>query len=623
MSSLGIRRRLQLIEDEFISVLSTDNLEATASFAQRWAQLDADVKAALHVLDNDTIALAHTIAAQVTIVADLFLSIRKDSDNITNHLETIFDGLNLDVPVVDADSFSPSESNSDHPSLPASLSPLSHASVGLGSDSSLPSYIEPAYKWLLKHLHNPYPAKKIKQQFADDTGSSVERISDWFVDVRRRMGWSELLRDDFGRRRLDLVNDAKRFFISDDPRNPLPVELVGKFTKMKTFAEEMYAAKFVPSQLSNKLTSAVKTLTPELQEKAREERFRKLQAQREASKNAHAYPSPAPSGAPSPISDPGASSSSQSFASRKRSSSDASDDDSSNKRSRTDDGPSPDFFDTGLLSPPHSDAASSPTSSSFSDGPSRKRRLSDADAHGAPKRPHNRLSGPRVQAVSAPSMPFTITLTGTPELLADWFSSDRQGSTTQLEPGELLDIHYFDPASLQFGEEPPAPSQPVLTEVTSLPQALNASTSTLTLDLTLDFDEQLAQYLQWPTESSLPQASTMSITNQSYVGSVTYEPSKGFSPPTCQIVNPGPGVYEPAPSDAYANGYDFNPGYITRENVAERFAYDAMPSEMSNPARYSAYTDGNTASEFITGIFELNSEPQDDISLWNWQTTTV
>ena len=116
------------------------------------------------------------------------------------------------------------------------------------------------------------------------------------------------MREEFGRKRVDLIDAATRYYIHPNRKYPLPVYIHGKFVEMEAYAHDMYAAKFVPSALSNKLTAAVKDLTPELQEKARQERLRKVEAQREAAKLG-VYPAPPASGSSSPISDPGASTS--------------------------------------------------------------------------------------------------------------------------------------------------------------------------------------------------------------------------------------------------------------------------------------------------------------------------
>ncbi|KAJ7293148.1 C-terminal domain of homeodomain 1-domain-containing protein [Mycena rebaudengoi] len=572
--SLTIRQRLLSIENEFL--LAMDDLDAAAVFEQKWAELDMDVKSALNanILDEETTALAHSMASQISIAVDLFLSLRATSDDVTKQLEVMFDErLNFGATDVD-----PASTSTSGPHVSPS-SPVPLASPTRLDSSSLPAYIEPAYRWLLKHLHNPYPNKATKQKIADGTGCSIERIADWFGDARRRMGWTAILREEFGRRRPEILDAAKRHFVSPDPKNPLSTSIVGRFVQMKANAEELYGDKLIPSALSLKLSTAVKDLTPELQAQAEKERKLKEEAARLA------YPSPAPSsGASSPISDPGASTS------RKRSSSDASDgsfDEPSNKRSRTDTGPSSDAFVNALPSPPRSP---SPTSA---DASCRKRRLSDADAH-YPKRPRHELSGPRLQAVSAPTIPLTLTLSGTPDILANWFSSDREGNTNQLDDGELLDIKLFDPTSLfQFDvEEPPAPSQHVFKNVVPMPQPQQYDDTNLVFDL--------------PSFESAAEL-------QKFMGTFPYDSVDYFTPadpPSASMANhfsplsstsyfsfpySDPAVFDPTTLDYVDHGY------LTSESVAHNMGYDALPLQT-----HSSFPNGAASGNLIQGL--LNKE---------------
>ncbi|KAJ6575304.1 C-terminal domain of homeodomain 1-domain-containing protein [Mycena capillaripes] len=555
--SLDIRQRLLLVEQELLDVLSSDDLDAATSFANRWTQLHADVETAMVAksLDDETAALAHTIASEVVISAELFSSQFDNMHAALVTMDSVLDGLSLN------DDPESSDAQYIMPPPPPTR-----------PDPSLPPYIEPAYKWLLKHLHNPYPKKEIKEKIADETGSSMERISDWFVDVRRRMGWTRLLREEFGRKRVDLIDAATRYYVHPNRKYPLPADIHGKFVEMEAFAKEMYAAKFVPSALSNKLTAAVKDLTPELQEQAREQRWQKVQVEREAAKLG--YPSPPPSGASSPISDPGASTS---FAGRKRSSSEISDvDDSLSKRSRTNDS---DPF--ALPSPPYS-GQSTPNS--------RKRRLSDADAPNA-KRPRNR-------AASDP-IPVTITLTETPEFLADWFSSDRGGDTNLFEPGQLLDIKFFDPAEYDFPEEePPAPLQPAV-KTTTLPPM--PESDMITFNIPGGSGNDLDSLFDFATFSDGFYHHPPPDLNDSYV---SYTPMDPY---------PRSVVYEPSSfMEPFTGAYDS--GYITRDSVAESFGFESADSQ-ENPMVYSALP-GKASGHLISGLFEQQHKIQNEYPLY-------
>ncbi|KAJ6520012.1 hypothetical protein C8R45DRAFT_918853 [Mycena sanguinolenta] len=549
MSSATIHQRLLDIKDEFLRVLSANDDRAAAATAVKWAQLDTDVRAAslAGLLDNDTVFLAHTTASDISILSNLSISREPVStENITagltDDLENLFAELTL-------------SGTTDHtPPLPRSRSSP--------SPDSLPPFIEPAYKWLLKHLHNPYPKKAIKEKIADETGSSFERISDWFVDVRRRMGWSRLLREDFGRKRADLVDAATRHFMGTDDKTPLPVDIHGKLVRMEAFAQDMYAARLVPSALSNKLSAAVKDLTPERREQARLERLRKLETRRAAAK----YPSPAPSDAPSPVSDYGALTSS---AGRKRSYSESSDDydGSLSKRSRTDDGA------FTLLSPPSS-SHSSPTT--------RKRRLSDA---GAP-------SAKRARTIRAASDPIVVTLSGNPDDLADWFSSELKGNTNIFDPAQLLDINSFDPSEFDLAEES-LPAQPVV-QATKATLPPTSELDTVSIDVPANADLEYWLNLSNFSDDYGQQISPPSDFADLEQAVVSYVPLlDSYSTPL---------VYEPLPfMEPLTGGYD--QGFITQQSVAESFGLDAF-SFGNQPQVYSALPNEKASAHLAAGLLD-------------------
>ncbi|KAJ7705991.1 hypothetical protein B0H17DRAFT_605656 [Mycena rosella] len=256
-----IHERLVLLEAQFLDAISTESPAAVASFEDKWVQLHIDLEAASHAgtLAPETAILAHNIASKVTISAEALLSLGTETDNVTQQLEELFgERLSLDIPPVGR------VDSRDDKSASLRVVPLTSQSTPR-LDASLPPYIEPAYRWLLKHLHNPYPNKEIKQKFADASGASIERISDWFVDVRRRMGWTLLLREEFYRKRNSMVDAAKTYFLT---KNPLPPHIYGKFVEIETAALDLYKGKFDTSALSNRLITSLKDLTPELQEKA-------------------------------------------------------------------------------------------------------------------------------------------------------------------------------------------------------------------------------------------------------------------------------------------------------------------------------------------------------------------
>ncbi|KAJ6604844.1 hypothetical protein DFH09DRAFT_323649 [Mycena vulgaris] len=550
MDSASITTRLLAVEENFLQAIASKDPSVVLSFDRDWSQLQMDVEAAVRskALSSETVALAHHTASSVSILADSYITLHSELDTVSSSFnrdfERIFGDMHLSADASPVDSASGSVDSGDF--SPSAASPsFTHP------PSALPSYIEPALKWLLKHLSNPYPSKEVKQRFADETGSSIERISDWFVDVRRRMGWTQLLREEFGRKRNDMIDAARTYYRG----TTLPNHLHGKFVIMEDFAKAMYAAKFRPSPFTNKMTAAVKTFTPELQEQGREEkRRRKLES------DAAAYPSPTSSSASSPISDPGASTS------RKRSSSDSSDDEHSfRKRSRTDDGPSSEAFT--MPSPPDS-RQSTPSV------PSRKRRLSDADTTAAKR--------PRIKD----STPLVVTLSETPEILADWFSSDREGNTDIFADDQLLDIKFFDPSEFDLPEEPTAsPVEPVLQELRTLPQQTSELPEMLNFDIPSSI-QGLFDFSDFSVDFSQPGSSAYgSFAVDSY---------------------PAPAVYEPpAFMEHFTDGH--NPGYITRESVSESFGFQPIFS-YDSPAVYSAFPGASNDPVFDQQQHKIQNE---------------
>lgn len=92
----------------------------------------------------------------------------------------------------------------------------------------------------------------MKEVFAKESGSSSKLIDGWFVDVRKRIGWSKIKRDRFQNKRKPLVDAATRFFVTG---RPIPTNLGADFAEMAGIAKELYSHKFCRSDLAIKLAS--------------------------------------------------------------------------------------------------------------------------------------------------------------------------------------------------------------------------------------------------------------------------------------------------------------------------------------------------------------------------------
>ncbi|KAJ7070858.1 hypothetical protein C8F01DRAFT_1108106 [Mycena amicta] len=385
---MSLHQRLLDLEEEFVDASSTGDPDNFRPLLQKWTQLQSELKNASNSSDAVPEAVVQAIAEEISIFTGSLLALHEQADSQLDKLL----GIDLDRP--QAMSAKP-KTNKVKPK-PA---------LFLRKDSSLPSYIEPAYKWLLRHLYDPYPSRAVKEEIANQSGCSAERVSEWFNDVRNRIGWTRLLREEFRRKRAAMCDVAARYF-HPGSTNLLPPALQGRFAEIEVNAREIYANKFIPSPLSNKMAAAVKDMTPELRKQAR-------------SKAAVVYPTPVHSTASSPISDAGASTSHTPVESVDLS--------------------------FQVYTPPDSPAPPK----------SRKRRLSETDASAPPKRPrHRHVSDP----TPAPS-PSIVTISGDPDYLANWFTTNEPAADL-FDSATPLDISTFNPTEFNAFQEPLTPVHP-------------------------------------------------------------------------------------------------------------------------------------------------------------------
>ncbi|KAG6807584.1 hypothetical protein H0H92_007031 [Tricholoma furcatifolium] len=291
-----------------------------------------------------------------------------------------------------------------------------------------PSYIEPAYQWLLANIHNPYPSKEIRAKIARKANSDTKNVEAWFVDARSRIGWNKLRKAHFGNRRADIVEAATSFFVKLDEKRPLGSSLEFQFAQMEIAAKTLYSEKFEETALAARLDVAVKDLTPEMKIQAQEVAQRRRKA-------ASLYPSPVqspePAGFQSLENNENVATSSPDAATRRKrrcSSSETDTDDAIQnqpaKRARVESlssatpclpSPAPSAHQTLRQSASPRVEPQTPTAS-------RKRRLSDADDQSAPKRPCNVPVGPRSQSVSDP-LPLASDALFDDSDLENWFKT--------------------------------------------------------------------------------------------------------------------------------------------------------------------------------------------------------
>ncbi|KAH7880922.1 uncharacterized protein C8R40DRAFT_1032489 [Lentinula edodes] len=315
-----IDTRLFSTIDDFFSGLNISDVD---NVLLNWRTIDKDVVGSHHAgtLSADTSERAIGISQCMQALCDTFMNLELQSDELALELrqKLAADATELRTP---------STSRSPSPSR-ATRSP-SPSSSQLPS-GNLPSYIPPSYTWLLSNLHNPYPSTTIRDTIASTTNTPRRLIDAWFVDVRRRIGWTNLIEGRSGlkgggalthgkgtpgvrrphktlgpppnpinnlvngitevpkyKTRKELVAAATRFFVKpvvdtsdvgmgmglaySANANHLSASENQTFTVMADTARMLYRDKLHPTELAVAVTSRVKQWTPGLGEMAKEVR---------------------------------------------------------------------------------------------------------------------------------------------------------------------------------------------------------------------------------------------------------------------------------------------------------------------------------------------------------------
>nr|WDY60854.1 HD MAT HD1 protein [Suillus americanus] len=446
-----ITQRFLQAEDAIIDSISRGD-DSWMAFESSWKSLHADYSRCLSAgeLSDDTISLATSVASRIVTITNCILDFQRTReelhDQLIDSVGSILDGFSR---------------------VTISPSSILTAQNAQSPESSLPQFIEPAYKWLLANIHNPYPSCDTKANIARSSGCSMNSVAAWFISARRRIGWTTICRKHFNNCRADTVDAASRALIKEDPTRVLEPAILHDFQQMKAATQDLYASTFTKSALAGDLDAVVKDMTEEdrlrlerekkgraqEEKKRREEGKEMRRSQRALDRQAqkmHAAlascPSPSHSSPPSPVPTLEESWTDESedeedefippvLAGRKRRASVTSEStrqpscaDRPMKRLRSSAKVPTRLADTSALpSPPSSSGglnggeevqiiAPQPSSGSL-----RKRRLSDGDTHAVPKHPRSLHAGPRVHAVSDPLPRASVPVESN---IDDWFQTN-------------------------------------------------------------------------------------------------------------------------------------------------------------------------------------------------------
>lgn len=100
-----------------------------------------------------------------------------------------------------------------HPTCLVNREELINASVELR-----PSRLDicEAREWALDHLYNLYPPRKTKQTLAKQSAASEAYINSWFTHLRRRIGWTKIVKSHFKGNKALAIDAARSVFFEGE-----------------------------------------------------------------------------------------------------------------------------------------------------------------------------------------------------------------------------------------------------------------------------------------------------------------------------------------------------------------------------------------------------------------------
>nr|UWI70525.1 homeodomain mating-type A1 [Pleurotus eryngii] len=272
--TVDTRRYLLSAEEKLLDSIGA-GVDALDEFKDTWSSLVTSLSA--QPLDSTTTHLAHITASRVADLATSLIEYHTEANVIQSRFLSDLDTVFAQLSLAEATEV-------------AATPPFRPQRQSLAT----PPYIAPAYKWLLKNIRNPYPSKETKKLISRGTGTSLQNIDVWFLNARRRIGWTGISKKYFNGSKVDTAAAAFRALqddiqssisASDEEWTPLPANIRMAFVEMENAAKELYSEKFTKSELAGTLDRMVKDMTDDDRSRRRDERkkekaLEKLRAER-------------------------------------------------------------------------------------------------------------------------------------------------------------------------------------------------------------------------------------------------------------------------------------------------------------------------------------------------------
>lgn len=268
-------QRLMIAETDFLDALQ-NGPQMLASYHQTLSALLDFLSTATKAgnIGLETLSLAHLVASRISKVASCFLDIRREENFSTAQLQRDCDAMVHQMAGLDLNAQPKSSLQNNSSGSPCS--PISSNAPTSSAETSSP-FLTSAYQWLLNNLHNPYPTAEVKTRMAADSSCQVSSINSWFINARRRIGWTTLCRERFSNCRADMIDAAYRALVKEDSQRMLSPEVTHSFIVMKAAAEGLYSSTFARSALAGDLDGIVKDVTEEDRESIEVGKYRQVE----------------------------------------------------------------------------------------------------------------------------------------------------------------------------------------------------------------------------------------------------------------------------------------------------------------------------------------------------------
>jgi hypothetical protein len=240
---------------DFLAALES-GAKMIASWHQTWSALPNDLFSN-GTACNETSSLVHFVASRISNIASCYLDVKHEEESFASQLSIDCDAMLHQMNALNLNA----QSKSLHPDS-ATRPPASPPTPTQNAESSSSPCLPPAYRWLLDNLHNPYPSAEVKARIAAASSCQVSSVNSWFINARRRIGWTTLCRERFSNCRADMIDAAYRALVEEDLQRALSPELRHSFVAMKVAAEGLYSSTpFTRSTLAGDLDAIVKDMT--------------------------------------------------------------------------------------------------------------------------------------------------------------------------------------------------------------------------------------------------------------------------------------------------------------------------------------------------------------------------